>query len=108
MLSVSSSGPLHKRAEELADDVISIGELNVVDRKHLVQSRLSNFGKHLDTAAFNNQLGQLVSKRDASNPLYLTYACDELRMSGTYEQVCCLLPILFNDQASPRSKYARI
>ncbi|XP_075239383.1 telomerase protein component 1-like [Convolutriloba macropyga] len=83
----SSSNSLLKRAEEHADEVINVGELNMVERRLVVQKKLDSFGKHLDSTAFNNQLGLLVAKREAASPLYLSYACDELRMSGKYEQL---------------------
>jgi telomerase protein component 1 len=46
---------------------------------------LGETGKKLDARAKNNQLGWLVSKRAAGLPLYLTIACEELRVFGSFE-----------------------
>lgn len=35
----------------------------------------------------NNQMRVLLRKTDASKPLYLTIACEELRVHGVYETV---------------------
>ena len=41
------------------------------------------YNKRLD----DNQLDTLVSKQGSSNPLWLTLACEELRVFGQFEEL---------------------
>ena len=61
--------------------------LSLWDRGQVVRSMLSRYRKRLDESPFNNQLKELLSKRDSGIPLYLRIACEELRVGAIFEQV---------------------
>ena len=64
-----------------------LGSLAVRDRENVVRAALARYKKVLDESAFNNQMRLLVSKADAKLPLYLSVACEELRIFAVYEQL---------------------
>ena len=66
---------------------ITIGALNVFDKAEMVRRSLSKHRKTLDESPFGNQMKLLLSKKEATNPLYLYLACEELRMFGVFEEV---------------------
>ena len=61
--------------------------LSLHDRSEFVRRRLAPFRKTLDESPFNNQLKLLVTKKEGGNPLFLILACEELRLSGVFEQM---------------------
>lgn len=61
--------------------------LNPKDRAEIVKTILWQYHKKLDDRPMNNQLRVLLKKVDASTPLYLTVACEELRVFGVFEQI---------------------
>eukprot|EP01125_Pyxidicula_operculata_P019184 TRINITY_DN693_c0_g1_i1.p1 TRINITY_DN693_c0_g1~~TRINITY_DN693_c0_g1_i1.p1 ORF type:complete len:2289 (+),score=635.01 TRINITY_DN693_c0_g1_i1:128-6994(+) len=61
--------------------------LTVGDRALIVRTILQKYHKKLDERPMNNQMRVLLKKADAGSPLYLTVACEELRVFGVYEKV---------------------
>ncbi len=51
----------------------------------MARAVLDHFNKRLDETPFNNQMKLLTGKREAASPLYLSLACEELRVHGKYE-----------------------
>lgn len=74
---------IHKQLAE----IIKVGAFEVTARSELVRKVLMQHGKQLDESPFNNQMKLLLSKKDASSPLYLKLACEELRVFGVYEKL---------------------
>ena len=80
-------------------DVFEIEPLDVLDKSEFIRLQLAKYGKHLDETSFNNQMKLLTTKRDSTHPLYLAWACDELRQFNQYEtlnQKIKELPIKMN------------
>ena len=73
---------------------LTVGKLNEWDKGDLVRQNLARHRKALDESPFNNQLKLLLSKKDASNPLFLHLACEELRVFGVFEEVSSFLKSL--------------
>lgn len=65
----------------------TIPPLDVKERQELVRTTLWKYHKKLDEKPMNTQMRVLMRKADAGNPLYLTVACEELRVFGVYERV---------------------
>lgn len=83
---------------------IVVPALAVNEGKEIVQKILAEYHKKLDDRPMNDQLRVLLKKTDASRPLYLVVACEELRVFGIYEQLTDkiknlppTLPKLFDD-----------
>lgn len=70
-----------------AFETINITRLNLADRNKIVVSKLAKHGKILDNSLVNNLQRQLTTKRDASLPLYLDLACEQLRNFGLHSRV---------------------
>jgi telomerase protein component 1 len=67
-------------------DIFDVEPLDQLDKSEFVRLHLSKFNKRLDeTTLFNNQMKLLTTKRDSVSPLYLAWACDELRQFNHYE-----------------------
>jgi len=66
---------------------MKIPALNVDERKHLIRSILARYHKKLDEKPMNNQMRVLIKKGECSSPLYITVACEELRVFGVYERI---------------------
>eukprot|EP01105_Mastigella_eilhardi_P019923 TRINITY_DN470_c0_g1_i2.p1 TRINITY_DN470_c0_g1~~TRINITY_DN470_c0_g1_i2.p1 ORF type:complete len:2366 (+),score=662.97 TRINITY_DN470_c0_g1_i2:216-7313(+) len=66
---------------------LTVGPLEVPERKQIVQRILEEYHKKLDDRPMNDQLRVLLKKTDAGRPLYLVVACEELRVFGVYEQL---------------------
>lgn len=66
---------------------MKIPPLNVDERKHLIKSILMRYHKKLDDRPMNNQMRVLIKKSECSSPLYITVACEELRVFGVYERL---------------------
>ncbi|ELR16687.1 NACHT domain containing protein [Acanthamoeba castellanii str. Neff] len=62
---------------------ITVGPLDLDERKEIVRKTLWEYRKKLD----DRQMKRLLSKKDAYKPLYLIVACEELRVFGVYELV---------------------
>eukprot|EP01133_Synstelium_polycarpum_P005272 gene5272-6110_t len=83
---------------------LAIDALESSDSSQLVQSTLADFRKKLDDSPANNQLRSLLTKADATLPLYIVLACEELRLFGVHEgltdkikSLAPTLPRLFDD-----------
>ncbi|CAI2729061.1 unnamed protein product [Schistosoma spindalis] len=67
--------------------LLTVSGLTTHERGAAVRSLLGKYGKVLNESGFRNQLSVLIQKRDASIPLYLKLACDELRLYSKYEEL---------------------
>jgi telomerase protein component 1 len=67
--------------------LFEIENLDVLDKSELVKSNLQKFNKKLDESSFNNQMKILTGKREANNPLYLSLACEEIRVHNQFESL---------------------
>lgn len=61
--------------------------LDVKERTELIRATLWKYHKKLDERPMNNQMRELLKKTDCGNPLYISVACEELRVFGLYEKV---------------------
>jgi telomerase protein component 1 len=66
---------------------IKLTPLGVPERTEIVRQSLAEYHKKLDERPMNNQMRVLLKKTDAHKPLYLSVACEELRVFGVYERV---------------------
>ena len=73
---------------------LTVGKLSEWDKADMVREKLARYRKCLDESPFNNQMKLLLSKRDATNPLFLHLACEELRVFGIFEEVSSYLKSL--------------
>lgn len=62
---------------------ILIEELNEEARKEIVTTMLGKYNKRLD----NEQMKCLLSKSSSHNPLWLSIACEELRVFGSFREI---------------------
>ncbi|CAB3986857.1 Hypothetical predicted protein [Paramuricea clavata] len=62
---------------------IIVGELDYESRKAIVVNTLSRYNKRLD----DEQMKLLLSKKGSANPLWLSLACEELRVYGVFKMV---------------------
>ena len=70
---------------------IAVGALDMFDKAEMVRKKLAKHRKSLDESPFNNQLKLLLTKKEATNPLFLHLACEELRVFGVFEEVTSFL-----------------
>jgi WD40 repeat protein len=61
----------------------AVGGLSEHDRSEIVTEILSKYNKRLD----DSQMKHLLSKADALKPLFLSAACEELRVFGIFEKL---------------------
>ncbi|XP_059497803.1 telomerase protein component 1 [Stegostoma tigrinum] len=88
VLSVTEDSPLHQALATRKGLVpVHLGPLEPLDRSEIVRRYLAIFGKKLEESAFNNQMRQLVMKKESHNPLFLKLASDDLREFGVFEKV---------------------
>ena len=71
-----------EKFKEIKQSIILYG-FNLESRKQLVNALFARFNKKLDA----EQLEILVSLESAASPLWLSLACEELRVFGVYEKV---------------------
>lgn len=64
-------------------ECIQVGALTEEDRSDIVRLVLADYNKKLNNA----QLASLLAKKEATNPLYLVVACEELRVFGIFEKI---------------------
>jgi len=83
VVSMIESTPSHQllRAFKPSPKEVICGPLNMESRKEIVVNILKMYNKRLD----DDQLDTLVEKKGSSNPLWLTLACEELRVFGKFE-----------------------
>lgn len=79
------------RQRKPAPSEVAVGGMDIFDKAEMVRRKLLHHRKVLDESPFNNQMKILLTKREASNPLYLYLACEELRMFGVFEEVSSYL-----------------
>lgn len=80
---------LRKRKPAPAE--VTIGPLDMFDKAEMVRKKLEKHRKTLEESPFNNQMKLLLTKKEATNPLYLHLACEELRVFGVFEEVTAYL-----------------
>ena len=56
---------------------------SILFQQAIVKNILSQYNKRLDS----DQMNELVTKDGSSNPLWLTLACEELRVFGDFQQL---------------------
>jgi tetratricopeptide (TPR) repeat protein len=78
---------------------LTVPRIEIEDRREIVRQTLGEFRKRLDESPQNNQLSLLLGKADSDNPLYLTVACEELRVFGAFERVTERIASLSDDTA---------
>eukprot|EP00005_Dracoamoeba_jomungandri_P014410 CAMPEP_0174272484 /NCGR_PEP_ID=MMETSP0439-20130205/51414_1 /TAXON_ID=0 /ORGANISM="Stereomyxa ramosa, Strain Chinc5" /LENGTH=2345 /DNA_ID=CAMNT_0015363075 /DNA_START=11 /DNA_END=7048 /DNA_ORIENTATION=+ len=83
---------LRHRKPELK--TITVGLLEETHAKELVRNTLWDFRKKLDESPGNNQMRFLMSKKEATLPLFLVVACEELRVFGVYEKLTAMIKSL--------------
>lgn len=64
-----------------------VDALTELERKEIVRQTLAVYRKHLDERPEQNQMALLLSKHGSESPLYLTVACEEMRVFGDFERV---------------------
>ncbi|HLF83472.1 MAG TPA: DUF4062 domain-containing protein, partial [Blastocatellia bacterium] len=78
---------------------LTVARIAIEDRREIVRQTLGEFRKRLDESPQNNQLSLLLGKADSDNPLYVTVACEELRVFGAFERVTERIVSLPDDTA---------
>ncbi len=81
------TGVTNLRRRKLPPSEVVIGPLDMYDKAEMVRKKLMKHRKTLDESPFNNQMKMLLTKKEATNPLFLHLACEELRVFGIYEEV---------------------
>ncbi|GFS23870.1 telomerase protein component 1 [Elysia marginata] len=77
----------HKSLKRLKAHEITVAALQIWDKSELVRTTLARHRKTLNESGFGNQMKILMLKKEASNPLYLKLACEELRVFGVFEKI---------------------
>ena len=75
---------------------IAMQQLSIDEQRHIVQARLSEWGRKLD----EKQISALLAHQGVENPLYLRVALEELRLFGSYEQLTGRIEALAHDVSS--------
>ncbi len=76
-----------RKEEETGHSVFRMPALDMPERKSLARHFLGQMGKRLEEGAFDNQLGHVVSKRDAGNAGYLRLLTTEVAGLGIFEEL---------------------
>ncbi|XP_052772400.1 telomerase protein component 1-like [Mya arenaria] len=87
-------GKFHKSLRQHGARELVVEALDMWDKAEVVRSHLGAHRKTLNESPFNNQMKLLVSKKEASIPLYLSLACEELRVFGVFEKITSKLKSL--------------
>lgn len=77
----------HKSLKRIKAHEITVPGLQIWDKSELVRTSLAKHRKSLNESGFGNQMKILMLKKEASNPLYLKLACEELRVFGVFEKI---------------------
>ncbi|XP_066925783.1 telomerase protein component 1-like isoform X2 [Clytia hemisphaerica] len=85
VISTIEGTPSHQmlRASRPSPREIVCGPLDTSSRKEIVTNILKMYNKRLD----DEQQIRLIEKRGSCNPLWLTLACEELRVFGSFENL---------------------
>lgn len=89
----SKEGDFTKTAEYRKLPFIIIDELNKRDSQEIIETKLGAFRKSLSEI----QMSRLLEKEEATNPLYLSIACEELRTFAIFEEIDSLISGLAPD-----------
>ncbi|RDD44593.1 Telomerase protein component 1 [Trichoplax sp. H2] len=83
--SVINDTPCHRSLAKRSDrpKELFCGPLDLASRREIVDQVLTKFNKRLD----NTQMELLLSKKASANPLWLSIACEELRVFGLFSKV---------------------
>ncbi|XP_065653579.1 TPR repeat-containing protein DDB_G0287407-like isoform X2 [Hydra vulgaris] len=83
VVSMIEGTPSHQMLRSFNPSPIEVvcGPLDMESRKEIVSSLLAVYNKKLHST----ELETLCQKKGSSNPLWLTLACEELRVFGTFE-----------------------
>lgn len=81
------SGVTRLRKRKQPPVEIVVGALDMFDKAEMVRKKLQKYRKTLEESPFNNQMKLLLTKKEATNPLFLHLACEELRVFGVFEEV---------------------
>ncbi|XP_051779107.1 telomerase protein component 1 isoform X1 [Erpetoichthys calabaricus] len=88
VLSVTSDSDLHRSLNRNKNSILfQLESLSTLEKKEIVQSVLSLYGKKLSETSFNNQMQVLLRKKGSNSPLYLKLACEYLRTYSVFEQM---------------------
>ncbi|KAG2462362.1 TEP1 protein, partial [Polypterus senegalus] len=88
VLSVTSDSDLHRSLNKNKNSILfQLESLSTLEKKEIVQSVLSLYGKKLSETSFNNQMQVLLRKKGSNSPLYLKLACEYLRTYSVFEQM---------------------
>ena len=87
----SGSCVANLRKRQQPHEEVIIGSLDIMDKAEMVRRKLAKHRKALEESPFNNQMKLLLTKKEATNPLYLHLACEELRVFGVFEEVTAFL-----------------
>ncbi|EDV28934.1 uncharacterized protein TRIADDRAFT_52303 [Trichoplax adhaerens] len=89
VVSVNENEDCFKNLEHRSDIIhnFKLSGIDSWEKATFVRQILQKYRKSLDESNFNKQMNVLISKREASSPLFLTLACEELRMFGIFEQI---------------------
>ncbi|XP_065072260.1 uncharacterized protein LOC135696706 [Rhopilema esculentum] len=98
VVSMIEGTPTHRmmRAYKTNPKEIICGPLDLTSRQAIVENILSQYNKRLD----QQQMDTLLHKEGSSNPLWLTLACEELRVFGKFEELLEKIHSLPNDLIS--------
>jgi telomerase protein component 1 len=66
---------------------LAVTQLELLERRMLVNRTLARHHKKLDERAMNDQMRMILKKPDSARPLYLKIVCEELRVFGIHEQL---------------------
>ncbi|XP_035690264.1 telomerase protein component 1-like [Branchiostoma floridae] len=85
VLSMIDSTPQHRALTERQrkPQEVRVTALSKEDRQEIVRAMLDKYNKRLD----QHQMNSLLSKESSDNPLWLSVACEELRVYGVFEKV---------------------
>ena len=76
---------VQREENKLKLNLFDIESLSILEKGDVIRNQLNMFNKSLDETPFNNQMKLLSGKKDAVNPLYLKFACEELRLHNQFE-----------------------
>ncbi|XP_057298417.1 TPR repeat-containing protein DDB_G0287407-like isoform X1 [Hydractinia symbiolongicarpus] len=95
IVSMIESTPSHQMLRSYKPSPVEVmcGPLDMDSRKEIVCNILKMYNKRLD----DEQLNTLVAKEGSSNPLWLTLACEELRVFGKFEELIGKIETLPDD-----------
>ncbi|CAH1244024.1 TEP1 [Branchiostoma lanceolatum] len=85
VFSMIGETPPHKalKTRSIKPIETSLEPLDEQARQEIVRTMLSKYNKRLD----HGQMNSLLSKDSSANPLWLSIACEELRVYGVFEKV---------------------